>query len=764
MMTMKSKNIYKLAAVLGMLLPLQQQGAAAFETNTGELQNLVCFVRFADEAEVTQQDDRETRAFEYTPTDYEQLFNDASADANSVTNYFRVASYGQLTWRSTFFPVQTGERTVSMQVSHNRTYYQQQSSVASDGYSDETERANRELTLVTEVCNLLNAQLPDDMVIDQNGDGFVDNLTIVLSNGSEISNKHLLWPHRSDMMLPEDKALRIKGKKMTSYLMVFDYANGYGSQLNPLRLSTGVLCHEMSHSLGTYDLYHVSGSLNPVGVWDLMSDNQHDAQQMTAYTKWRYCKWLGDIPAISEPGAYSLNPVGGSSAEGVAYRIQPVGHDEYFVVEYRKREGFDKNLPGEGLLVYRINPAYTGGNVNYNGTTRLDEQYIFRPGGTTTADGQLSLAALSAESGRTGIGGTASLQPFYSDGSPANFAITNVGTCGETITFTLEAAEHRLLLSDEALTLNGQQSSAATLTVASDDAWTISGMPAWLTVSPSSGEAGTTTVTITAAADNETGIVREAMLTVSSTASTELAKTVTISQEPKMTGVILFDDFENTDNPVGWTMENSGEQNRGWQFTEGTPTGKTKKMVNSGTHAMTMVETIMEDLHQEARLTSPTFANGRTLSFYSHSNGGNATPKINPPVYIIEVSNDGGATWTTIFDLLKDYPRDEEGNTVKALTYTKITLDLSPYTSDQMKIRFNCYDTSQEGLQYWWQIDDLEITETGSQTTGVGTTPMNKNKELNKDVYDLQGRRVSASAVRKGVYIKDGKKVVKNEE
>ena len=747
-----------------MFLPLH---VAAFDVNTGELQNLVCFVRFADEAESTQQDDGVTRAFEQTTAAYEQLFNDPQEDANSVLNYFRTASYGQLMWRSSFFPVQTGEHIVSMQVSHTRTYYQQQSSVAADGYSDETERANRELTLVTEICNKLNEQLPDDIVIDQNDDGLVDNLTIVLSNGSEVSNKHLLWPHRSDMALPAEKSLRIKGKRMTSYLMVFDYANGYGSQFKPLALNTGVLCHEMSHSLGTYDLYHATGSLNPVGVWDLMSDNQQRAQQMTVYTKWRYCKWINDIPTISQPGTYTLNPVDGSTQENIAYKIQPVGSNEYFVVEYRRKTGFDQNLPSEGLLVYRICPQYTGGNVSYNGTTRLDEQYVFRPGGTLTADGNLSQATLSAESGRTAFGGLAEVKPFYSDGSLANFAIGNVSTCGETLTFDLLEAKHQLVLSDEAFTLNGQENSAATLTLACDEDWTISGVPAWLTVSPTSGEAGTTTVTITANTDNTTGTVREALLTVSSTTDEQLTKTVTVSQEPKSSGVILFDDFENTDNPNGWTMENSGEKNRGWQYTEGSPTGKAKNMVYSGTHAMSMIETIMEDLHQEARLTSPTFANGKTLSFYSHTNGGNATPKINPPIYIIEVSSDDGATWTTIFDVLKDYPRDADGNTVKALTYTKITLDLSPYTSDNMKIRFNCYDTSQTGLQYWWQIDDVEITETAGQTTGVDEIENGRWKKTNM-VYDLQGRIVNSSilnshssVLKKGVYIINGKKVVK---
>ena len=86
-----------------------------------------------------------------------------------------------------------------------------------------------------------------------------------------------------------------------------------------------VLCHEISHSIGTYDLYHVNDDLNPVGVWDLMADNQLVAQQMTAYTKYRYCKWIDEIPEISEPGKYVLNPVGGKTSKNIAYKIKPTG-------------------------------------------------------------------------------------------------------------------------------------------------------------------------------------------------------------------------------------------------------------------------------------------------------------------------------------------------------------------------------------------------------------------------------------------------------
>ena len=128
------------------------------------------------------------------------------------------------------------------------------------------------------------------------------------------------------------------------------------------------------------------------------------------------------------------------------------------------------------------------------------------------------------------------------------------------------------------------------------------------------------------------------------------------------------------------------------------------------------------------------------------------TPK---PTYLIEVSSDGGTTWTQIFDVLTDYPRNTEGKTVNLLSYTKISFDLTPYKSEHMKIRFHCADADNDGLNYWWQIDDLEIL-------GEGTTAIREVRtadSLQPVIYDLQGRRMTQSG--KGIYIINGKKVIR---
>ncbi len=740
------KNFYLLLALAASLLIT----ATPLQAETLKKANLTCFIRFADETNGGEEGMFVDHPFSY----YEQMFNDKTAGTQSVYNYFLHSSYGQLEWTTSFFPTPDGTQILSYQAKMARGYYQEKSSINTDGWEDDTEKAARERALMKEVINYINDNIDKKVVVDADNDGLMDNLTIVVSSCSEIGSRHLLWPHRSDLVSATNEFV-INGAKVVGYLMVFDE---YRKQITaPTTL--GVICHETSHSLGTYDLYHVNDNLNPVGVWDLMSDNQDVPQQMTVYTKFRYCKWgsLDDIPTISTPGVYTLNPVGGTTKENIAYKVKPVGSDEYFILEYRKKEGYDSSIPSSGLLVYRINPKFSGGNIGYNGTTRLDEEYIFRPGGTTTADGNVTNATFSSESGRTAFGGLADEKPFYSDGTTANFAIANVSTCGETLSFELLETSKQLILSASELTIKGAKNSGATFNVSCDDNWTISGIPSWLTVTPSAGETGKTEVSVVASEDNTTGAARQAVLTVTANSDATLSKTCTITQEAKASNVILFDDFENTENPNGWEISYEGEAGRGWQYTEGSTTGKLTNMTNSGTHAMTMKESYWEDKHMDAKLTSKSFANGTKLTFYSHCNGGNATPTP-APVYYIEVSSDDGATWNKIFDVLKDYPRDEKGATVSAKTYTKITLDISAYKSETMKIRFNCYDTSMTGLQYWWQIDDLEIINESASGINTVTRSESNASHAEKTFYNLQGQRVNNPS--HGIFIVNGRQVV----
>lgn len=385
-----------------------------------QMTNVVCFLRFADQTDM---------AWQHDTAYYDAMMNDDAEDANSVYNYFRTMSYGAMDWRST---VVTAEYTDEKP----RTYFcKYNETTAPDGYTNSIlDAPAREQAMIQRLAAYLESQIAEDAIIDGNGDGVVDNLTIIVMGNSAISSSNLLWPHNDIMRWA---SASIHGKKISNYLVVFDKANGYKS-LKPIALNTGVLCHEMMHSLDAYDLYS-GDELEPVNVWDLMSDNQTVPQGMTAYMRHTYGKnfgnWIPEIPELTANGTYTINPLDSDSPENVAYKIYPDKRKSaYFMVEYRKAEGtFESSLPASGLLVYRVDPSYNG-NLSSSGY----EVYVFRPSGSTSAAGQIAKAPLSAESGRTSLGAAGDTDvPYYFDGTQADFAITDVSPCGETMSFTL---------------------------------------------------------------------------------------------------------------------------------------------------------------------------------------------------------------------------------------------------------------------------------------------------------------------------------------
>ena len=60
-----------------------------------KMANIVCFVKFADEADKAWEHD-----FDY----YDNMFNSTEEGANSVRNFFSDMSYGSMDWESTILP------------------------------------------------------------------------------------------------------------------------------------------------------------------------------------------------------------------------------------------------------------------------------------------------------------------------------------------------------------------------------------------------------------------------------------------------------------------------------------------------------------------------------------------------------------------------------------------------------------------------------------------------------------------------------------
>jgi len=393
---------------------IKEAGVTSYAPNSGTVNNMVIFIHFSDEPEFTD-----------FLSLYNGMLNDPASGANSLLNYYQEVSYGALTINSFLLPISGTDTIVSYQDGRPRGYYQPYNAVTNpDGYTggdSGTERRLREHTLLKDALGFVESlgDFPSASELDANNDGVIDGLTFVVS-GSPTGWSSLLWPHQWSLY---SFNVTVNGKK----------ADGYSLHLNST-LNTGVLAHEMFHSLGAPDLYHYSNDgLQPVGAWDVMEGETNPPQHMSCYMKYKYGGWISGIPQISTPGPYSLNPLTSSTSN--CYQIpSPYSLDEYFVVEYRNGTGstFESSLPGNGMLVYRINTRTIG-----NAYGPPNEIYLYRPDGTPNANGDINSANFSNSVGRDSINDTTNPSSFLTNGGPGGLALCNIGNANTSISFDI---------------------------------------------------------------------------------------------------------------------------------------------------------------------------------------------------------------------------------------------------------------------------------------------------------------------------------------
>ncbi len=373
----------------------------------GTMNNVVVYIRFSDQSEFTQD-----------TMFYSNMFNNTSSGYNSMINYFQSVSFQQLTLPSWFYPTPSGSTVISYQDIYERSYFMPYNGTTNPNGYQPSQRGAREHALLKRAINYIEDEVPADLDLDFDNDGYVDNVVFNV-RGATTAWSTLLWPHR---WVLSNEVVYIHGKRVWDYN--FQLENSLNSSGN------GVLCHEMFHSLGAPDLYHYSSApYVSVGSWDVMDNNANPPQSMGAYMKYKYGGWIDNIPEITECGTYTLNPV--SNEENNVYKIASPNSYEYFVVEYRVKEGtFENSIQGTGLLVYRINPQENG-----NAQGPPDEVYLYRPGGTNFVNGNLGNAHFGADYDRTEINDNTDPSSFLTNNQDGGLNISNVGFVGETISF-----------------------------------------------------------------------------------------------------------------------------------------------------------------------------------------------------------------------------------------------------------------------------------------------------------------------------------------
>jgi M6 family metalloprotease-like protein len=161
-----------------------------------------------------------------------------------------------------------------------------------------------------------------------------------LPKGTQRGGGSLYWPHRGSFA---------HGGKRWPY---FICPEGGEKMAN-----ISVFAHEFGHMLGLPDLYARAEwpGFDGLGQWCLMANQVGNGRPQHASA---WCKEkLGWVePAVIDPTVKQkliLAPIEDSSKECLKILIHRDA-SEYLLLENRIHKGFDKSLPGEGLLIWRV--------------------------------------------------------------------------------------------------------------------------------------------------------------------------------------------------------------------------------------------------------------------------------------------------------------------------------------------------------------------------------------------------------------------------
>ena len=182
---------------------------------------------------------------------------------------------------------------------------------------------------------------------DFDNDGWVDRLLILHTGGAQEDggNQNAIWSHYA----PLSPGFSAGGKSIGAYTLA-SFSSGMGTMI-----------HEMLHMMGAVDLYDVHSAIpssdwSGVGEWDIMASGNWNGNGRTPALP---SSGTLDLIGANEPLDLSIGALGPenqsfsvlphvASAGTVRFAIAP---GEYIWMESRVDSGFDRELPGHGLLV-----------------------------------------------------------------------------------------------------------------------------------------------------------------------------------------------------------------------------------------------------------------------------------------------------------------------------------------------------------------------------------------------------------------------------
>lgn len=247
--------------------------------------------------------------------------------------------------------------------------------------------------LMIDACTAADSQV-NFKDYDTDNDGKVDMIYFIfagLPSYIQGNDSRLLWPHQYDISYRRN--VTKDGVRLGRYACSTELFGMQSYNWSVLE-GIGTMCHEFSHVLGLPDFYDTNNMDQNDCVcpdnWSVMANGADFNYGRTpcGYSLFeRYALGFTMPQVIKETGTFTLDNLSQSNA---GYRLNTPVSKEYFMLENRQKTKWDAELPGHGMLIFRVDSTNTQVWTYYNSVNDYaNHPYyeLLRAGGLKYEDG-----------------------------------------------------------------------------------------------------------------------------------------------------------------------------------------------------------------------------------------------------------------------------------------------------------------------------------------------------------------------------------------
>ncbi len=228
--------------------------------------------------------------------------------------------------------------------------------------------------MIVDACKGLDSEI-DFSKYDLNGDGEVDNVFVFYAGYGEASSdvEDSVWPHQWELN-SAGLNCTLDGVRINKYACSNELEESEDSnEITPD--GVGTFIHEFSHVLGLPDLYDTAGDGEwTPGMWDVMDQGPYNNNGRTPPTYSAYERnalgWIDPV-VVTSPESLTLKSI----IDNNEACLIPVSKNEFFLLENRQQTGWDKYLPGSGMLIWHIDYNYSAWRTN-SVNNNIAHQYV----------------------------------------------------------------------------------------------------------------------------------------------------------------------------------------------------------------------------------------------------------------------------------------------------------------------------------------------------------------------------------------------------